>query len=217
LGNFKGGHICHPRYGVLIESNPGDLFLAAIRDEPHGNLGPIEGERIACVFYLRGGCSLPRRRWFPMSDAVDRSDGAERSGEGMNTMTIQAECGDDLYPDELVCEILASTRPGRRGVSEYADGSLWYVFVWCDKTCAARGVLFIMPEADASGWVTGSDFTIFVHPNWRRKGIATKLYRTACSYYEFELAVDPLYTPACAAWALSVLESEAGSKPDEGQ
>jgi hypothetical protein len=55
LGNFKGGHICLPRYGVLIESNPGDLFLAAIRDEPHGNLGPIEGERIACVFYLLGG------------------------------------------------------------------------------------------------------------------------------------------------------------------
>lgn len=55
LGNFRGGHICLPRYGVLVETNPGDLFLADIRDEPHGNLGPIEGERIACVFYLRGG------------------------------------------------------------------------------------------------------------------------------------------------------------------
>ena len=66
LGEFSGGHICIPRFGVLIESQPGDLLIAAIRDEPHGNIGPVIGERIACVFYLRegvltrpsgGGCS----------------------------------------------------------------------------------------------------------------------------------------------------------------
>jgi hypothetical protein len=55
LGKFSGGHICIPRFGVLIESQPGDLLIAAIRDEPHGNIGPVIGERIACVFYLREG------------------------------------------------------------------------------------------------------------------------------------------------------------------
>jgi hypothetical protein len=55
LGEFSGGHICIPRFGVLIESQPGDLLMAAIRDEPHGNIGPVIGERIACIFYLREG------------------------------------------------------------------------------------------------------------------------------------------------------------------
>jgi hypothetical protein len=62
LGKFTGGHICLPRFGVLIENNPGDLLIADIREELHGNIGPIFGERIAHVFYLRGGCSLRRRR-----------------------------------------------------------------------------------------------------------------------------------------------------------
>ena len=55
LGKFSGGHICIPRFGVLLESQPGDLLIADIRDEPHGNIGPVIGERIACIFYLRGG------------------------------------------------------------------------------------------------------------------------------------------------------------------
>jgi len=55
LGKFSSGHICIPRFGVLIESQPGDLLIADIREEPHGNIGPIIGERIACIFYLRGG------------------------------------------------------------------------------------------------------------------------------------------------------------------
>ena len=60
LGEFSGGHICLPRFGVLIESQPGDLLIADIRNEPHGNVAPVLGERIACVFYLRGGL-LPDR------------------------------------------------------------------------------------------------------------------------------------------------------------
>jgi len=55
LGEFSGGHICLPRFGLLIESQPGDLLIADIRDEPHGNIGPVIGERIACIFYLREG------------------------------------------------------------------------------------------------------------------------------------------------------------------
>jgi hypothetical protein len=56
FGNFKGGHVCIARFGVLIKSCPGDLLLADIRDEPHGNIEPIEGDdRVACVWYLRGG------------------------------------------------------------------------------------------------------------------------------------------------------------------
>ena len=60
LGEFSGGHVCIPRFGVMFESQPGDLLIADIRDEPHGNIGPIVGERIACIFYLRGGL-LPDR------------------------------------------------------------------------------------------------------------------------------------------------------------
>jgi hypothetical protein len=55
LGKFSGGHICIPRFGMLIESQPGDLLIADIRNEPHGNIGPVSGKRIACIFYLRGG------------------------------------------------------------------------------------------------------------------------------------------------------------------
>lgn len=55
LGEFSGGHIGIPRFGAMFESQAGDLLIADIRDEPHGNIGPVIGERIACVFYLRGG------------------------------------------------------------------------------------------------------------------------------------------------------------------
>ena len=55
LGEFSGGHICIPRFGVMFESQAGDLLIADIREEPHGNIGPVIGERIACIFYLRGG------------------------------------------------------------------------------------------------------------------------------------------------------------------
>jgi hypothetical protein len=55
LGRFTGGHICLARWGVLVENNPGSLLVADIRDELHGNVGPVVGERIACIFYLRGG------------------------------------------------------------------------------------------------------------------------------------------------------------------
>jgi hypothetical protein len=56
FGNFKGGHVCVARFGVLIKSFPGALLLADIRDELHGNMEPAEGDdRVACVTYLRGG------------------------------------------------------------------------------------------------------------------------------------------------------------------
>ena len=44
----------------MFESQAGDLLIADIRDEPHGNIGPVIGERIARIFYLRGGL-LPGR------------------------------------------------------------------------------------------------------------------------------------------------------------
>jgi GNAT superfamily N-acetyltransferase len=58
--------------------------------------------------------------------------------------------------------------------------------------------------------ITGSGFTIFVHPGWRHKGIATKLYYAASDFYPFALDQDPLYTPAGAAWARSMLKREEG-------
>jgi GNAT superfamily N-acetyltransferase len=118
---------------------------------------------------------------------------------------IEATLDDhELYPDSLVCEILAAQEAGHPGVSNWTDDQR-DVFVWCDKTRTPRGVLTIGAEAASSGWITGGEFTILVHPAWRRRGIATKLYQAAEDFYRFELETDPLYTNAGAAWANAIV------------
>jgi hypothetical protein len=123
-------------------------------------------------------------------------------------MRIRAKSDKSLSLDDLGCKMLASTRPGCPGVTNYTDAKR-DTFVWCDKTGTPRGALFIMGE-DGQFYspITGSPFTIFVHPAWRRKGIATKLYYAASDYYHFVLDND--YLPAGAAWARSILKREEG-------
>ena len=121
---------------------------------------------------------------------------------------IEATLDDEeLYPDYFVCEILASQPSGKPGISNF-ESPEHDVFVWCDKNRTPRGVLTICSPAAYRGSVTGGEFTIFVHPEWRRQGIATKLFRAACDFYDFELATEPLYTTAGAAWANTLLEEE---------
>jgi GNAT superfamily N-acetyltransferase len=121
---------------------------------------------------------------------------------------IEATLDDEeLYPDYFVCEILRSQPSGKPGISNF-ESLAHDVFVWCDLNRTPRGVLTIDPEAASCGLVLGDEFTIFVHPEWRRRGIATKLFRAACDFYDFELATDPLYTTAGAAWANTLLEQE---------
>jgi GNAT superfamily N-acetyltransferase len=129
---------------------------------------------------------------------------------------IEPTLDDDLYPDDFVCEILDAQPSGHPGIKRYALPE-FTIFVWCDADGITRGVLTIDKEAAHSGWVTGGDFTIFVHPAWRRRGIATELYRKAYDYFDFDLEDDPLYTTAGAAWAQSVLETEAAAHADEVQ
>ena len=119
---------------------------------------------------------------------------------------------EDIYPDSLVLEILAAQPSGRPGVSNFPSTER-DVFVWCDEKRIPRGVLTIGPEAADRGWVAGDEFTIFVHPEWRRRGIATKLYHVAADFYYFELEMDPLHTKAGAAWANKLLEK--AEQPEE--
>jgi hypothetical protein len=110
-----------------------------------------------------------------------------------------------VYPDDVVCEVLAAQPSGRPGVTNFESPER-DVFVWCDKNRIPRGVLTICQEAPRRALVTGGDFTIMVHPEWRRRKIATKLYRAASDFYVFHLALDPLYTRAGAKWANKMLE-----------
>jgi hypothetical protein len=54
LGNFTGGEICFPRFRIAIDYQPGDLLLADVH-QLHGNFPVLEGERVACVLFVRKG------------------------------------------------------------------------------------------------------------------------------------------------------------------
>jgi hypothetical protein len=54
LGNFQGGEICFPRFRIAIDYQPGDLLLADVH-QLHGNFPVLEGERVACVLFVRKG------------------------------------------------------------------------------------------------------------------------------------------------------------------
>jgi hypothetical protein len=53
FGRFAGGNLCLPRLRLAFRLRPGDLLIADTNREVHGNIGPIAGERISVVCYLR--------------------------------------------------------------------------------------------------------------------------------------------------------------------
>lgn len=55
LGNFEGAELVFPQYGVVVDYQPGDVLIADVKNELHGNLPKTSGERITCVFFVREG------------------------------------------------------------------------------------------------------------------------------------------------------------------
>jgi len=53
FGDFAGGDLCFPRFGVSCPIEPGDLLIGDNNLEQHGNIGPLSGERISIVAYMR--------------------------------------------------------------------------------------------------------------------------------------------------------------------
>ena len=53
FGNFSGGELCFPRFGVSCPLEPGDLLIGDTNREQHGNIGPLTGNRISVVTYMR--------------------------------------------------------------------------------------------------------------------------------------------------------------------
>ena len=53
FGDFAGGDLCFPRFGVSCPIAPGDLLICDSSQEQHGNIGPLCGERISIVAYMR--------------------------------------------------------------------------------------------------------------------------------------------------------------------
>jgi hypothetical protein len=55
LGDFEGAELCFPQYGVVVDYKPGDVLIADVKNELHGNLPLVDGERVTCVFFVREG------------------------------------------------------------------------------------------------------------------------------------------------------------------
>jgi hypothetical protein len=53
FGDFSGGDLCFPRFGVSCPIEPGDLLICDSSQEQHGNIGPLSGQRISIVAYMR--------------------------------------------------------------------------------------------------------------------------------------------------------------------
>jgi len=53
FGNFSGGDLCFPRFGVSCPIGPGDLLIGDTNREQHGNIGPLSGSRVSVVTYMR--------------------------------------------------------------------------------------------------------------------------------------------------------------------
>ena len=69
FGAFSGGDFCLPRLRVAFPLSPGDLLIADNNNEQHGNIGPLCGNRISVVAYLR---TMQREYdipfWYPNKD-----------------------------------------------------------------------------------------------------------------------------------------------------
>jgi hypothetical protein len=53
FGVFTGGNLCFPRFGISCPFKPGDLLIGDTNREQHGNIGPLSGNRISVVTYMR--------------------------------------------------------------------------------------------------------------------------------------------------------------------
>jgi hypothetical protein len=53
FGDFAGGDLCFPRFGISCAIEPCDLLIGDNAFEQHGNIGPLSGERISIVAYMR--------------------------------------------------------------------------------------------------------------------------------------------------------------------
>ena len=53
FGDFAGGELCFPRFGISCPFEPGDVLIGDNANEQHGNIGPLSGERISIVAYMR--------------------------------------------------------------------------------------------------------------------------------------------------------------------
>jgi hypothetical protein len=52
IGDYVGGTLCFPRFGVSFDLKPGDLLIADTNEEYHGTSSMIVGERFSIVAYL---------------------------------------------------------------------------------------------------------------------------------------------------------------------
>jgi hypothetical protein len=62
FGNFSGGELCFPRFGVSCPMEPGDLLIGDTNRELHGNIGPLAGNRISVVAYMRHALARGKTR-----------------------------------------------------------------------------------------------------------------------------------------------------------
>ena len=53
FGKWAGGEFCLPRLRVAFPLQPGSVLIADNNNEQHGNIGPLVGNRISVVAYLR--------------------------------------------------------------------------------------------------------------------------------------------------------------------
>ena len=90
----------------------------------------------------------------------------------------EAEANCDVITDARVLEVLAAIPTGTPGLSESRE----YDFVWRDSDGIPRGNLTLWPEGtigDNAETTPIFSFMVYVHPEWRRKGIATALFLPA--------------------------------------
>jgi GNAT superfamily N-acetyltransferase len=114
------------------------------------------------------------------------------------------------------------------GVTQFIESE----YVWCDGDGIPRGCLSVWPNEDArfgkkwkrvpgsmatrpswrpSGSKHSFSFVVRVHPGWRRRGIATKLYTAASRDWRLH---EIEFTALGAKWIKSIESSAATTKSD---
>lgn len=78
FGNFSGGELCFPRFGISCPFEPGDLLIGDTNREQHGNIGPLAGTRISVVVYMRSDLGSKSDGHHPRLRTKTRSPKAER-------------------------------------------------------------------------------------------------------------------------------------------